>query len=756
MQRNLRAAKGQNSLTRPGARFEARWALAVVAGIILVNFPALLHLVDVNPVDQLAGATRSATRGPLPGSMGIDVATGYVSQALGHSAALEWLHGTVPWWNPLEGIGSPLAADMQTAAFFPPVLLFALPDGSLYFHVLLEIAAGLSTWFLIRELGMSLAVAAVGGLLFGLAGTFDWLWNAAMNPVPLLPLALFGLERIYRRPRGDSGWIVLALALALSVYAGFPETSLLYLPLLIGWAVLRLIQSKQRWAVMARCLLGGVIGLLLSLPLVVPLLDYLPYASLAMNPPTFGYIHLGGAGLPVVGSPYFYGPIAAFDPVSPRLTLFWGTAGGFISATTLVIGVAGLLGSRRETGLRWLLSFVGIVSLLWSFGVEPFSSLTGLFPGLDHVWVSRYSAPVWEMAAVIAACFGFDALSATRRFRIALLTGSAVALILLAATLLGAPGAIAAAVSHADGAAHDWAIVSVAWTVGAVLLITVAGLKGGSRWSRTAVGVLLALDAAALAFLPQLSAPRSATLDSGPVRFLHRHLALGRYYSFSVYHPNYGSYFGLASIDTVDAPMPKAWSREITTRLGSNTVPWRFDGIHVQDPSGATAVTQAMINIHAYETLDVRYFVVADPVPPVFDRLHKVFDDRFVSIFALPHPSPYFATVGSACAIGAQTRDSAVTTCGASATLVRSELDLPGWSATVNGRPTPVLDYKRLLTAVRIPAGRSRVRFSYAPPGVFFALTGFGLGLLVLVGLPVAQSWRRRCQSTTAAAAKLS
>ena len=191
---NLRAAKGQISLTRPGARFDARWALAVVSGIILVNFPALLHVVDVNPVGQLAGLTRHATRGLLPGSPGIDVDTGYMAQTLSHRAALDWLHGIVPWWNSLEGIGSPLAAEMQSAVFFPPVLLFALPDGSLYFHVFLECAAALSTWLLLAELGMSSPVAAVGGLLFGLAGTFDWLWSQPMNPIPLLPLALFGVE----------------------------------------------------------------------------------------------------------------------------------------------------------------------------------------------------------------------------------------------------------------------------------------------------------------------------------------------------------------------------------------------------------------------------------------------------------------------------------------------------------------------------------------------------------------------------------
>ena len=46
-------------------------------------------------------------------------------QALGHLVATDWFSGHVPWWNPYEGLGVPLAGDMQSGAFFPPTLLFA-------------------------------------------------------------------------------------------------------------------------------------------------------------------------------------------------------------------------------------------------------------------------------------------------------------------------------------------------------------------------------------------------------------------------------------------------------------------------------------------------------------------------------------------------------------------------------------------------------------------------------------------------------
>ena len=46
-----------------------------------------------------------------------------VSQALGHRAALDWTHLRVPWWNPYEGTGMPLAGEMQSGALSPRAAL---------------------------------------------------------------------------------------------------------------------------------------------------------------------------------------------------------------------------------------------------------------------------------------------------------------------------------------------------------------------------------------------------------------------------------------------------------------------------------------------------------------------------------------------------------------------------------------------------------------------------------------------------------
>src|SRR6185312_196251 len=122
-------------------------------------------------------------------------------------------------------LGSPLAGEMQSAAFFPPVLLLQNALGFVLFHVLLELVAGAATYFLLRRVGLGRVAAMAAGVAFGLCGTLAWFEHATANPVAFLPLALLGVERARDAALASRrhGWRLLAVALGLSVVAGFPE-----------------------------------------------------------------------------------------------------------------------------------------------------------------------------------------------------------------------------------------------------------------------------------------------------------------------------------------------------------------------------------------------------------------------------------------------------------------------------------------------------------------------------------------------------
>ncbi|NBV25784.1 MAG: hypothetical protein EBR99_00460, partial [Actinobacteria bacterium] len=205
---------------RPGSRATVLIVLVVLVG----NGFYVGGLTDSSPLSWTTNLVTvtchlSCTRSS------IDPNIGFITQPLGYLASHQVFSGHWPFWNPFEGLGQPLLGEMQAAALFPPIWLLALPAGLLWFHISLEIVAGLATYALVRRLGVDSTVATFAGCLFALNGTFAWLGNAVVNPVCLLPVTLLAVEYVMDGVRWSrpTRWPLLAVALALSMAAGFPE-----------------------------------------------------------------------------------------------------------------------------------------------------------------------------------------------------------------------------------------------------------------------------------------------------------------------------------------------------------------------------------------------------------------------------------------------------------------------------------------------------------------------------------------------------
>ncbi|MEA2567706.1 MAG: hypothetical protein QOD49_2883, partial [Actinomycetota bacterium] len=108
------------------AKLTGRTAIAIyilAAGVLLANVLYLSGIFQGDPSVHRSGVATGVKPNLFPGDYTIDPNDGFTSQALGHLAAMEWLHGHVPYWNHYEGVGTPLAGEMQSAAMFPLVLL---------------------------------------------------------------------------------------------------------------------------------------------------------------------------------------------------------------------------------------------------------------------------------------------------------------------------------------------------------------------------------------------------------------------------------------------------------------------------------------------------------------------------------------------------------------------------------------------------------------------------------------------------------
>ncbi len=158
------------------------------------------------------------------------------------------LAGEWPLWNPWLGNGAPLLANLQTAFFYPPNLLyFFLPvEQGLTLSVLLHLLlAGVLMYAYTRQLGLSPFAAALSGLTYMGSG---YLIGRAqfvtmVNAAAWLPLLLLLADRLsLRRATSDGVW--LGMTLAVQVLAGHAQLWFYSLWLLAGYIIVRSWQVK--------------------------------------------------------------------------------------------------------------------------------------------------------------------------------------------------------------------------------------------------------------------------------------------------------------------------------------------------------------------------------------------------------------------------------------------------------------------------------------------------------------------------------
>ena len=720
--------------------------MLIVGVVLLANLPYLLHLFDPNPIDVLSGLGTVTTPGSLVGSTSVDPNSGFTAQALGHLSMLDWLHGHIPWWNPYEGLGAPLAGEMQAATFFPPTVFLLLSNGQVLSHLSVELIAGVSTYFLLRRLCLGRPAAVAGGIAFGLNGTFAWVSHAPANPVAFLPLALLGVELAAAKDQKHAtrGWVMLAIALALSVYAGFPETTYIDGILVAIWVVVRFVQLGEiRRAFLFTVAKGLGVGLLLSAPLLIAFVDYLPHAYIGAHNGTFGSASLPRGAFSQAFLPYVYGPIDGFlaNDATGTLTVIWGSVGGFIALSVSLLALIGLYG-RRLRALRMTLLVYVIISFGRTYGVQPFQHIVNVLPGMKDVAFFRYSDASWELALIVLAAFGLDEVVRDKVPRWWILACSLVSLGFLALIAAGAQGEVHRLIAAAHH--HAWAVSSVAWAAVVIVAIGLISLFLRGQTRTIALIAVVVLDSVAMFGVPEFSAPRAVSLDTAPISFLQKHLDGYRFYTIGPIAPNYGSYFRLSSLDVNDLPVPKTWNTYVTHSLDHNAIPYVFNGSARTDASGSSALDEFARHLKAFEAAGVKYLVVvrntALPTLPHGQTLKLVFTDDAVQIYRLPAATPMYSVPTGTCSIRPGGSDHVSVTCASPQTLVRRGLYMEGWSAAVNGQSAQITPYHTVFQQVRVPAGTSMVSFSFTPPHVAVGYAAFIAGLACLAIPPI---WRR-------------
>ncbi|GAN68746.1 glycosyltransferase family protein [Acetobacter orleanensis] len=761
------------AFSRPALR---RWPLWHVA--LLVLLPVLVHLPELigpflpghitsDPLSILSVATTTRRDwlegGLLPGLPGwIDGCAGVIVQALGHLVASDWRQGILPWWNPYSGVGMPLAGEYQPAAFFFPfVLLLGLPGGLLLMKIALQIVAGVAMYAFLRALRLDGRAVLVGAVLYAFNGTYAWASDGPSQPLAFLPLVLFGIEQA-RFHKGLGGWGWLSVGLGYLLLSGFPETAFLVGTLGLCWAVLRLVQqpASARLSFALRILAGGSAALLLAAPQIIAFADFLreawvgPHAGMMdVSLPRSSWLM---ALFPYVNGLFFYGHAEQLDA--------WWAMGGYTGLVVPFLALVALFG-KRERPARLMLAAYVLVCVGKQANLPGITQLVDALPGVGRTVFYRLCFPAEQAALLILALLGLDDLCCAtsgvhavqvREYfkRPVVWAGAILTAVICGVWWLNAPTR-AALRTYSHGPVPSWGyeVASVLFG-GMTVALCVAGLlRAGRRMTARGRVTLVSaglLGEALVLFCVPLVCMRPALPRNVPLlQTVQRELGLQRFLSMGVIAPNYGAYFRLPSLNHNGVPMPSAWVERMQHDFGPDVNPVTFDGITPNRPDGQFFLAETLAKRpEIFEKLGVALALVPHgfPLPgsealAPENRLKLLYSDASADVYRLPHAAPYFEA-GAGCSVQAESRTQVRTQCAAPSFLVRRELMMAGWTATLNGHSVVPMFEDGLFERILLPAGQADIRFNFTPPFMVWGWADFMAGL-ALLGLGFAK--KRTC-----------
>ena len=328
-------------------------------------------------------------------------------------------HGNIPLWNPLSGLGLPLAFNWQSAVFSLPALVsYLLPLHLAYTAqiVMTLVLAGTGAYALGRVLGLGVIGCATAGTVYELSGSFmgwlGWPHAAVMSWAGWLFAVAILIIRGQHRARHV---VAFAILFALALYAGEPEIFAILIVSLVVFVITVLIlkyraenRSRRSLRPLIDFSVAAVAGVALSAPLSLPGLQVLSRSTrnsgtlLAATEvgkalPAHDLVHLfvqGYNGLPIAGNQVFgdavYTDTAAYV--------------GLIAAALAVLGL--VRGWRRPETVGFVVLTVVTLAIIYAPPVEAVFIHMPLVQTID--W--HRDLMIVGLSVAMLAGIGMDAL----------------------------------------------------------------------------------------------------------------------------------------------------------------------------------------------------------------------------------------------------------------------------------------------------------------------------------------------------------
>ncbi len=734
--------------------------LSLVGLILLANLPSLTGLFDDNPMLFVSGLGKITLRGIWFGSPNwYDSNIGITVQSLGHLAAEDWLHGSVPWWNPYSGVGMPLAAELQNYALFLPfVLILHFKMGWLWLRVIFQIMAATFTYAFLIEIRLSRFAAILGGLMYGCTSTFILLANAPAATLAFIPLLLLGLEQARQAAidKAAMGWSLITLAVCGSFYAGFPETAIFGNLLGGAWFVSRLFGMPKRAIARygLKFLVSVALGLMLTGPGLLPFLEYLRLGEIGGHADSFANAHLDTVAIAVQILPMIFGPLGTLPvglvsvrdtPLLQTISGSFDAGGGWFGALAILLGLVGVtVKCQTLRVVKWMLL---LWFLFWEariFGFLNISYFINRLPFFHLIAVFRYAEPSCDFVLIVLAAIGIDDWQregAVTRGRILIVSTMFTALILLSIVL-------------ALPALHVLVSVFVFYRFFAIEYVSLVGLmvlflicllpRTPTIGLKFGFAAVIAINFVMGFGLSEAAGARKGKIDLAGVHFIQSHESLFRAYTLGPLQPNYGAEFSIAEINHNALPVPRIWTDFISENLDPLSDPILFTGSeNGRFQGGPNAASELVRHESYYESIGVKFILATPGQNPFLGSTEPqtpplVFQSSMMNVFQLPNPAPYFLTTPSDCSLRVENRLLLTADCSTQTILTRHELFYPGWHASVNGVSVSPSNTQAIFQSIPLPKGRSVIRFFYRPTHIRLACTVAGAGLIIWLAFGLA------------------
>lgn len=698
----------------------------------------------------------------------------------------ELRRGTFPLWNPWIMSGTPFVGNPQVWPLYPGILLLPWLPASAYLTVscaVHSLLAGLFFFLFLRRgrLDLSFWPSLLGAVAYAFGGYFvtKAQYPNMLQALAYVPLVLLLVERLAAVPRCGVA-LTLGTTLGLQLLAAHAQVTAYTLYLGVFYGVFCVwMRTERTWrgigGVAGHGLLAGVVALALSCGQWLPTLAAQRLAARQALPlADANRLHLSWGELSNFALPFHYGSPLRGDYVGPGA--FWETA-CYAGTLTLVLAVVGFVTSlradwRRET-LFWLVIFAGSVwlalgvggglfplvfasvpgmklfhdparfllgasvalSLLAALGLQALTALlAGRVPERGTAWIgaavvlltvldlARFVGGVYPLKPVreienlaalspVARSLSSDPSLASGEGRILVIDSENADNALLPWTRFGQTDPkqlprltdallpnLPMAVGLRDSSGYEPLVLRDAgiWALLATELAQAQGRDQPPRPDLAAqVAPLLGTLGvrAVIAYRPQ---PLRSVPGMTPRFYWPDGVNNGFVYANEQFLPRARLYSSWQTVDTV-SPSEMV---ETALRAGRDTTAWRSPWVEGDVPPTLPPLGR--------------------PQPPLS------------AAFALDRPDRIGITVP------------AVSNAGL---LVLADTAFPGWSATLDGRPAPVLRADAVYRAVYVPASSDaphRVEFRYRPEPFVLGLYMTGLTLAVLVSYRTFL-WRRRC-----------